>query len=548
MTFRVFLSAAVGLAALARAEPPGPRSAPVDLSPYAAVYYVDQQRGDDLRGNGSKAQPWASLMTALESVGAPEATRRAAILVSQGRYSQPTFALKPHVDLFGGFAAPGAGRDVYAHATLLDGEDSVRIALGANDTRVDGFHFVRGRVRGKGAALLCDGSSPRIANCFFTRNRTLSPASWNPPLLHQRANDGGAVMCLNGAAPVIEHCYFLENTTECGRGGALACDRNAAPRITRCVFANNRAGLDDPMRSSDGGAVSIFDGSRPELVGNVVVANEALSRNDAGGIFVALWSSPRITGNVIVGNDGGDDAGGLFIGGQEHRYDAPLDPYPPAEKFRVLVERNVLVGNANSWTNSGAVRITMEARVRLRHNLIAANKGGLALERSEITAERNTVWQDWRFLEDKPTLGPSLFTGNVLKGPAGSIEANVTFSHNMVEPKVAGAGNVEVADVFEDDDVTGDITQVRYDPLTMTTQIVTAQPLPTGDYAGRAVMIGNGQRNGQWRVIKAASDRSLVLWGRLRAVTQPQTRFEMLRSFRLRTDAPAGLGAVLNIP
>jgi len=403
-------------------------------------------------------------------------------------------------------------------------------------------------VRGKGGAVLCDGTSPIIANCVFTLNRTLVPARWNPPLLHKTANDGGAVMCLNGAAPVFEHCYFFDNTTECGRGGALACDRNASPRIIECVFANNRAGLDDLMRSSDGGAVSIFGGSRPEFVGNVVDANQSLNRNDAGGIFVALWSSPRITDNVIVGNTGDDDAGGLFIGGQEHRYDAPFDAFPPADKFNVVVERNVFVGNSNSATNSGAMRITMESRVRLAHNLIAANEGGLSLQRSEITAERNTVWQDWNFREDKATLRPSRFIGNVLKGPAGAIEAKVSFSGNMVDPKIPGTGNFAVVDIFENDGVEGSITQVRYDAATMTTRLVTTEPLSAVEYAGRAVLISGGGKDRQWRVIKETAKNSVVIWGRLQAATKSANHFEILRTFRLRTDAPAGLGAVLSKP
>src|SRR5690606_28239907 len=104
-------------------------------------------------------------------------------------------------------------RDVYAHATILDGEDRRRIAFGADDVRLDGLHFVRGRVRGKGGALLCDGTSPVIVNCIFRDNRTLIPEPWDPPLLHETAHDGGAVMCLNGAAPRIEHSLFAHNTT-----------------------------------------------------------------------------------------------------------------------------------------------------------------------------------------------------------------------------------------------------------------------------------------------------------------------------------------------
>ena len=89
---------------------------------------------------------------------------------------------------------------------------------------------------------------------------------------------------------------------------------------------------------------------------------------------------------------------------------------------------------------------------------------------------------------------------------------------------------------------------MRYDAATLTTHLVAAQPLPAADYEGRAVLISAGGKDGQWRVIKEATDRSLVLWGRLRAFSRPAKHFEILRRFRVRTDAPAGLGAVLDNP
>jgi hypothetical protein len=541
--------AALALAGAAFAETPGPvASAPVDLSAYARVVYVDQAAGDDIKGDGSTAKPLASVPAALESAGRPAASARVAILVSQGRYAQPTFALKPHVDLYGGFASPGGARDVYAHPTVLDGAGAGRIAFGADDARLDGFHLVNGLVRGKGGALLCDGTSPTVANCVFTRNRTLVPMPWTPPLLHETANDGGAIMCLNGAAPRIEHNLFYANTTECGRGGALAADRQAAPHVVANVFANNRSGLDDPMRSSDGGAISWFDGSKGEIVGNIVVANESLTRNDAGGVFVALWSDPRIVGNVIVANEGGDDAGGLFLGGQEHRYDAPLDSYPPADRYRIEVERNVFVGNSNFSHNSGAMRVTMETRAHFANNLITENTGGFYLQRSEIVAENNTVWQDWQFVEDKPTLGPSRFTGNVLKGPAGPVEARVTFAGNMAEARVPGGPHQPVADIFAEDGVRGGLATLAFDPVTCTTVLTTQAPLPAGDYANRPVRFSDNPdfaKGGQWRVIASASGNRIVLWGRLDAVTKAPKYFDVLRTFTPKAGAPAGLGARL---
>jgi len=526
---------------------PGPVAAPaVDLSAYRAVLYVDGAQGDDIKGDGSLRKPLASVVRALELAGRPTTEARVAVLVTQGRYSQPTFSLKPHVDLYGGFAAPGGARDIYRHASILDGGEQFRIMIGSDHARVDGFHLANGRVRGKGAALLCDGTSPTVANCVFTNNRTLIPASWNPPLLHETANDGGAIMCLNGAAPRIAQNIFYDNSTECGRGAALACDRAANPDVTGNVFANNRAGLADSMRSSDGGAVSYFRWSGGVFEDNVIVANESLTRNDAGGVFVALWSAPRITGNRFVANEGGDDAGGLFLGGQEHRYDAPLDAYPAADKFTITVERNVFVGNTNSAKNSGAMRVTMETRARFAHNLFAENGGGFYLQRSEITAERNTIWQDWRFLEDKPSLGASRFTGNVLKGPAGAMEARVTFERNAAEASVPGGPHLAVADIFVEDGLAGDLTNLRFDPVTCVTTLTTKAPLPAGvDLAGRQVRMSDSPKGGQWRVIARAAGQEIVVWGRLDAVTKAPKHFEVLRSFTPKAGAPAGLGADL---
>ncbi len=541
----LFLAFASGVsAATAVRHGPDPRAA-VPLTDYQKVLHVDQSRGDDIKGDGTVGRPLRTIAQALEAAGAPAASARVAILVAQGRYQEPTLLLKSHVDLYGGFAGPGGERDIYRHATILDGDGRNRIAFGADHARVDGFHFTHARVRGKGAALLCDGTSPTVANCIFTDNRTLIPSPWNPPLLHETGNDGGAIMCLNGAAPRIEHNLFYENTTECGRGGAFAADRGARPQVAFNVFANNRAGLDDPMRSSDGGAVSFFDWSAGTFSDNVVVANTALSRNDAGGVFVALWSAPVIRGNVIVANESGDDAGGLFLGGQEHRYDAPLDAYPPADKFNILVEQNLFVGNVNSSRNSGAMRITMETRTHFRNNVIAGNAGGFYLQRSEVNAEQNTVWQDWQFVEDKPSLGPSRFTGNILKGPAGPVEARVTFSNNMAQPSVAGGPHRPVADIFEDDGIRGDLTGLEFDPATLTTKLTTRAPLPAGvDLAGRAIRMSDDlEKGGQWRVIAHAGGRELVLWGRLDAVTKAPRYFEILRTFTPRRDAPAGLGA-----
>jgi hypothetical protein len=189
------------------------------------------------------------------------------------------------------------------------------------------------------------------------------------------------------------------------------------------------------------------------------------------------------------------------------------------------------------------MRVTMETRARFVNNVVAENAGGFYLQRSEITAERNTVWQDWRFAEDKATLGPSVFTGNVLRGPVGPVEARVEFRGNMAEAGVRGGPHAPVADLFVADGVRGELTDLRYDPITCRTTVTAREPLPAGMWTGRAIRMGDNERTGQWRVVAGASGREIVLWGRLDAVTKAPRQFEILRSFTPRPGAPAGLGA-----
>ena len=57
-------------------------------------------------------------------------------------------------------------------------------------------------------------------------------------------------------------------------------------------------------------------------------------------------------------------------------------------------------------------------------------------------------------------------------------------------------------------------------------------------------MIGLKQgRTSQWRVIKHASGREITVWGRLEPETKGAEEFTILRTFTLKRDAPAGVGA-----
>ena len=200
---------------MAAADSPGPRNQPCRLQ-YRVVRYVSKT-GSDSAGDGSRTKPWATLPYALSQSASANAANRAAVLVAAGTYLGQTIELKPYVDLFGGHDPASWRRDIFRNASVLDGEGERRIALGADHARLDGFTILRGHVRGKGGAVLCDGVSPDIANNTFFENSTAAPENWKPAQMHETANDGGAIAVLNGAAPAIEHNLFARNTTENGR-------------------------------------------------------------------------------------------------------------------------------------------------------------------------------------------------------------------------------------------------------------------------------------------------------------------------------------------
>ena len=118
--------------------------------------------------------------------------------------------MKEHVDLFGGFSENDWQRDIAKYNSILSGDGKRRIIIAADNSRLDGFMLFNGVVRGKGAAVYCEASSPQVTNNTFYRNKTLKPVPWNPKFIHETAHDGGAVYCENGASPLIKNNLFIK--------------------------------------------------------------------------------------------------------------------------------------------------------------------------------------------------------------------------------------------------------------------------------------------------------------------------------------------------
>ncbi len=484
MLFR--LAAAFAATPLCAAAP-GPATVPVTPSP--GDLFVARRAGG-AEGDGSRAQPFSTIRAALEAARPGQR-----ILVAAGGYSEYDLPLRPGVSLYGGFEAGSWRRDIARFGSVIDAGGKGRIFVCADGARVDGFVLRGGAARGHGGAVDCDGQSPEFSNNVWTGNKTLAPAGWKPKNLHEDAYDGGAVACRNGCRAVIRSNLFARNATEIGRGGAVAAIR-AAPRIAGNVFFDNDAGLIDPMRSSDGGAASLYDRSHAEFTGNIVLHNRALNRNDGGGLFVALWSAPLIARNLFAGNYGDDDGGALFVGGQKHHYDTPLDPLPPAADFTVRIAENVFAGNRNASRNSGAFRITMESRVVFSGNLTTENEG-VYFQRSEVQAESNLFMDDVRVTETKAGLAGYVFRRN--RFTRGFTSDVPVVQEDNAHGREASQGAKGEETVFFD--------SARYDPDAFLTTVALLQPYRP-EWTMRAAQAGD-----RWCVVQGGGGREARVWG-----------------------------------
>ncbi len=504
----------------------GPRTEAIPEAEYAAVFHVSTS-GSDTAGDGSISRPWRTIRRAMYGCREAGPHKRCAIKVAAGEYREGTLTLRAHIDLYGGFDPVSWKRQIEAFATVLAGAGEDRLAIGADHARLDGFVLRGGRARGPGGAVLCDGSSPVLRNNVFVGNGTLAPRPWTPTELHETAHDGGAIACLNGARPSIEHNLFAGNFTEVGRGGAVAYCRSGGV-LRSNVFLENRTGLADPMRSSDGGAISVWDWSHPEIADNLVLNNRALARNDGGGIFVALWAAPWIRHNVIAGNYADDDGGGLFVGGQKHHYSTPPDPVPPADKYLVRILGNFIAGNFNRAAASGALRVTMESRVLFVNNVVAENLGPARFQRSQVRVVHNTFLDPVRYEEVSEKFGLPVFANNIFNR-GFSAPPGVTPAASPFREESSGDAGLDRGCQFEEQAQLVLASRATYRTEVYQTELEVSEPAKRKLRPGRIVRAGE-----RWTVVARADDDGVFVWGDLAGARS----LEVVPWFRLRPGSP----------
>jgi hypothetical protein len=456
----------------------GPQPRSVDLKRYAHVVRVTPD------------ERLQAVTGALAAIKDASAKNRYAILIAAGTYKESRIAMKPYVDLYGGFAAGDwKTRDVYQQATILDAEQQGPVVIGADDARLDGFVITGGQQQAHGGGIVCDGVSPTIVNNIIAGNRTLRPVIAEG-LGKQIASEGAGIALLAGAQAYVSNNLIYDNNTEVGNGAGITARGKVSGKILRNVFCNNIAGIkDDAMfhgkvgsRSSPGGAIACAEESSPQISFNCIVMCSAPINNDAGGIWVEGNSQPPINYNWIVGNSSGDDGGGIYVMGNMY-YDETGARIDVAPDGSVSIEDNLIAGNNTVRGGPGGVRASRWGRVDLRRNTIVANE----------------------------------------KGGAHGAEGGMicVMEDNIIADN--GAKRTPATPVFR---LSREITARRFDARRCVTEIATSQDSGKQDLAGSVVRIGK-----QWSVVKSSHPGGLVIWGNL---TDEAARVEILDTYASR--------------
>ncbi len=205
-------------------------------------------------GNGSEAEPYCSIQTAIDN-----AVDTDEIVVAPGTYLEAINFL---------------GKAIWLHSSG-----------GAEVTTIDGtgfFHVVQ-CVSGEGPDTVLD--------CFTITGGNANGGSYP-------GNWGGG-MHNDGSSPTVTNCTFSGNMAD-GLGGGMS-NFGSSPTVTNCTFSGNSA-------FTHGGGMSNF-------LSNLAVTNCTFSGNTAnigGGMYNNLLTRPSVTNCTFSDNDAVIDGGGIY--------------------------------------------------------------------------------------------------------------------------------------------------------------------------------------------------------------------------------------------
>jgi len=315
--------------------------------------------------------------------------------------------LKSNVAIYGGFAGAETEReerDWETNETVIDGANTRRCVVGANEAVIDGFTITRGKATGnapedKGAGIYNESSSPVLANCTFTLNTA--------------ATAGGGMYNTNFSSPALTNCTFTGNTVTStgGKGGGVYNNgTSCSPTFTDCTFTANSAG----------GGAGLYNASSSPTVANCTFTSNAAARDGSG--MSNNSSSPTVINCIFVLNTVTPHAGGGGGGGMGNwASSAPT-------VTNCIFMSNSSAGGAGIHNDNSSPVVTNCTFV-----LNVANQGG---------GVRN--WQSSPVLKNCILWGNTASSGPEIYNDAST--PNVTYS--CVQGGYTGTGNISTNPLF----------------------------------------------------------------------------------------------------
>ena len=270
------------------------------------VIYVNEYAA--VPGTGSS---WANAYTNLQSA-LDAAVAHDQIWVAQGTYYpgtnlMDTFALKPDVGLYGGFAGietslsqrkwqkyvTTLSADIGVYGVATDNIYRVVTAQSATNAALDGFYITGGNgssslpLYSSGAGMKISGAPLSVSNCCFSSNNAQdggavwsdAAASFRNCIFQGNSSraSGGAINAFFNTT--LDNCVFHDNSAPAGTGGAIFFSNVYTLAVNNCTFTSN---------SAQSGGFSIYVLNRgTALIRNSIFwnANHAV-RDSGGGIWV----------------------------------------------------------------------------------------------------------------------------------------------------------------------------------------------------------------------------------------------------------------------
>jgi hypothetical protein len=492
------------------------------------ILYVDQHAGSSNHEGDSWTNAITDLSYAMHYAWANKSNWTAAnplkIFVANATYlpvirpDDPTgfsdpadrnnaFLMVPHVQLYGGFN-PASGIDSLddtrifgSGGTILSGnigaadsaDNSYHVIVSSGDVGtalLDGFTITAGNnnlsdtgtvivdgyaiTRSWGGGLICNTSSPAIANCTFLRNNSVSggglftlassPAINNCTFTDNGSHFGGAVFAHTGSAPIITGSNFtgnraysyggavynnssqnIANYTNCnfsgnytinyGGGGAGMFNNNSMPSINNCSFSNNVA-------STYGGGIWNYQSSSP------AVDACSFTSNTAGlfgaGMYNETLAAPAISRSIFSSNST-HFGGGMFNAG-------------PAQVSGCIFTNNSVASYGGGVYNSGSATASSFTNCIFTGNYTINYGGGGGGMFNNTT---NTIVSKCTFQGNNATYGGAIHNWNtgradvrnsLVWGNSSAIHnetaASAIVQYSNVQGGYAGTGNLNVNPLF----------------------------------------------------------------------------------------------------